>query len=380
LKKKSSRRKTTRRVSKNHRIRLGFAVLFVLGFLILSLVGLSQFRQSYRPVYLDQYADITERLSTDEVRTEIESALIRNGIKIRGFKVKPQGTRIVFEIYSDFPDALWIDRLANRLKAISGDVRVHFNTEKRVLSVNRGKHVPFYLYFHPPIKFYPVPEKRPKVAIIMDDLGYDIQVAKELLKVGYPVTFSILPNVPQALSTAILAHEQGREVLIHIPMEPQSYPDADPGKNALLVNLSAPEIKHRFKSFLSKVPFAVGGNNHMGSRFTERKTAMETVLKEMKKEGLFFVDSLTTAKSIGYVTAKKIQIPVAVRDVFLDNVKDVDKISAQIVHLTDLAEKKGQAIGICHPYKQTIEALDKAREFFKERNIELVYVSRVLEN
>jgi polysaccharide deacetylase 2 family uncharacterized protein YibQ len=117
----------------------------------------------------------------------------------------------------------------------------------------------------------------------------------------------------------------------------------------------------------------------MGSRFTEQQAGMEIVLKEMKKEGLFFVDSLTTAKSIGYVTAKKMKIPVAVRDVFLDNVKDVDRISVQITHLADLAEKKGHAIGICHPYEQTIEALRKAEKLFKERNIEVVSVSQVLE-
>ena len=379
MKKKSSRKKTTRRVSKNHGIRLGFAILFILGFLILSLVGLSKLRQSYRPYYLDHYADVTEKFSGDQIRAEIESALIRNGIKIRSFKVKPQGSRIVFEVHSDFPDRLWISRLENRLIRISGDVRVHYSTEKKVVSVNRGKQVPFYLYFHPPIKFYPVPEKKPRVAIVMDDLGYDLQSARELLKIGYPITFSILPNVPHAYSTATLAHENGREVLLHIPMEPQSYPDADPGENALFVDLSAPEINHRFKNFLQKVPFAVGGNNHMGSRFTEKKTVMETVLREMKKEGMFFVDSLTTAKSIGYVTAKNLHVPVAVRDVFLDNVKDVDKISGQIIHLADLAEKKGHAIGICHPYEQTMEALRKAEKLFEERNIEVVSVSQVLE-
>lgn len=150
-------------------------------------------------------------------------------------------------------------------------------------------------------------------------------------------------------------------------------------KMPFFVELSASEINRRFKGFLQKVPFAVGGNNHMGSRFTEKRAGMEIVLTEMKKEGLFFVDSLTTAKSIGYVTAREMGIPVAVRDVFLDNVKDVDKISAQIVHLVNLAEKKGHAIGICHPYEQTVEALLKAGDLFKERNIEVVSVSQILE-
>ncbi len=379
MKKKSSRRKATRRVSKNHSVRVGFAVLFILGFLLLSLIGLSTLRQSYRPNYLDQYADVTEKFFIDEVRAEIESTLINNGIKLRSFKVKPQGTRIVFDVHSDFPDGRWIGRLEKRLKKISGDIRVNYSLEKKMLAVKRGKHVPFYLYFHTPPKLYPVPEKRPQVAIIMDDLGGDLQTARELVKINYPITFSILPNVPLASSTASLAHENGREVLLHIPMEPQSYPDANPGENALFTDLSTTEINRRFSWFLRKVPFAVGGNNHMGSKFTEKEKAMEIVLKEMKKEGLFFVDSLTTGKSMGYAAARKLKMPVAVRDVFLDNVKDSDRIFAQINHLVDLAEKNGHAIGICHPYKQTVEALRKAGALFQERNIEVVYVSRVLE-
>lgn len=220
-------------MSKSRQIRLGFAVLFVLGFLLLSLIGLSRLRQSYRPHYSDQYANVTEKFSADEVRAEIESVLIKNGIKLRSFEVKPKGNRIVFEIHSDFPDARWVGRLESRLKKLSRDIRVNYSREKKMVSVNRGKHVPFYLHFYAPPKLFPVPEKRPRVAIIMDDLGYDIQAARALLKLGFPVTFSVLPNVPYAFSTASLAHENGREVLLHIPMEPKSYPDADPGENAL---------------------------------------------------------------------------------------------------------------------------------------------------
>jgi len=381
LKKKAprQRRKGMRRTTQNHNIRVGFALLFVLGFLILALVGLSHLRQSYRPQYLDQYNDITEKFTADEVRAEIESALIRNGIKLRSFKVQPHGTRIVFEIHSDFPDPQWIDELEKRLKALSGDIRVHFSAEKKIISVKRGKLVPFYLFFYPAIKYFPVPEKRPQVVIIMDDLGYDLRYAGELARLNFPVTFSVLPHVPNASATAVLAHDQGREVLLHIPMEPWSYPAANPGENALLVDLPASEINRRFMGFLEQVPYAVGGNNHMGSRFSEQKDAMETLLKQMKKTGLFFVDSLTTAKSMGYLTAREMQLPVAVRDVFLDNVKDVDKISAQLVRLVDLAEKKGHAIGICHPHRETLVALQKAETLFRERKIEVVNVSQVLE-
>jgi hypothetical protein len=224
-----------------------------------------------------------------------------------------------------------------------------------------------------------VPEKRPRVVIIMDDLGQSLPYARKLLKLEFPVTFSILPNVPEAYATATLAHKHGREVLLHIPMEPRSFPSANPGQDALFVDLPAAEISRRFSGYLDKVPFAVGGNNHMGSRFTEHKKAMGMVLAEMKRDNLFFVDSLTSAQSVGYATAREMHLPAAVRDVFLDNIRDVGKISAQIERLVKLAEKKGHAVGICHPYQQTLVALRRAEKLFRERNIELVSATQVLE-
>ncbi|MBN2429145.1 MAG: divergent polysaccharide deacetylase family protein [Deltaproteobacteria bacterium] len=380
MKKKAppKRKKGARRGPQNHNIKVGFALLFVLGFLLLALIGLSHFRETYRPQYLEQYEEVTEKYAANEVRVTIESALIKNGFKLHSYKVRPQGNRIVFEVQGDFPAPQWIGDLKERLKTLSQDIRVHFSADRKVVSVDRGKGVPFYLYFYP-LKHFPVPQKRVQVVIIMDDLGRDLDYAGELLKLDFPVTFSILPYVPKASATAALAHEHGREVLLHIPMEPRSFPAANPGKNALFVNLPAAEINRRFAAFLEKVPFAVGGNNHMGSRFTEHKGAMEVVLDKIKKEGLFYVDSLTSAQSVGYVTAREMHVPVAVRDVFLDNVRDVDTISSQIARLADLAEKKGHAIGICHPYGQTLEALQKAQTLFKERKIEVVNVSGVLE-
>lgn len=379
LKKRPPRRKAARPKAGNHRLRLSLAVLFVAGFLILSLVGLSHLRQSYQPGYSDTYSDSQEKTGADDVRTQIESLLITDGIEVRSFKVKPEGNRILFEVHSEFPEAGWISQLEQRLQEVAANIRIHHSLEKKVISIHCREVVPFYLYFYPPIKRLPVPKKRPRVAIIMDDLGGDMATARKLVKLGYPITFAVLPNAPKAFSTASFAHEKGCEVLIHIPMEPQRYPEADPGENALLVNQSAAEINRRFTGFMQRVPFAIGGNNHMGSRFTEQDAEMKIVLKRMKKEGLFFVDSLTTAKSVGYVTAKTMKMPVAVRDVFLDNVKDVDKIMRQIRHLADLAEKKGYAVGICHPYNETVDALKKADALFKERDIEMVYVSRMLE-
>ena len=111
-----------------------------------------------------------------------------------------------------------------------------------------------------------------------------------------------------------MARRAGREIMIHIPMEPQSYPATNPGADALLVGQSPEEIRRRFQGFRTQLPDAVGGNNHMGSRFTESREGMAVVLAEMKEAGLFFVDSRTTGHSVAFAEARQAGVPAAARD------------------------------------------------------------------
>jgi uncharacterized protein len=228
----------------------------------------------------------------------------------------------------------------------------------------------------PPLLVVPATGK-PRLAIIMDDLGRDLGSARTLLNIDLPVTFAILPGEAQAARVAKLAHQQGREVLIHIPMEPQSYPVVDPGEDALLVEQGPEEIRRRFQIYLQQVPHATGANNHMGSRFTEHAEGLATVFTEMKQAGLFFVDSITSPKSVALTGARQAGLRAVGRDLFLDNVQDVERIAAEIRKLVALAEKRGQAVGICHPYPQTMEALRREAPFLRER-VEVVAVSRLL--
>jgi polysaccharide deacetylase 2 family uncharacterized protein YibQ len=218
---------------------------------------------------------------------------------------------------------------------------------------------------------------KPRLAIIMDDLGRDLGSARTLLGIDLPVTFAILPGEVHAARVARLAHQQGREVLIHIPMEPRSYPVVDPGDDALLVEQSPEEHRRRFQIFLQQVPHASGANNHMGSRFTEHAEGLATIFAEMKQAGLFFVDSVTSSKSVALTGARQAGLRAIGRDVFLDNVQDVERIAVEIRKLVALAEKHGQAVGICHPYPQTMEALRREAAFLRER-VEVVAVSRLL--
>jgi polysaccharide deacetylase 2 family uncharacterized protein YibQ len=216
------------------------------------------------------------------------------------------------------------------------------------------------------------------VAIIMDDLGRDLATANALLAIDLPVTFAILPGEARAAQVATLAHRAGREVLIHIPMEPQSYPATNPGADALLLGQSSEELRRRFQGFVEQVPYAVGGNNHMGSRFTEYREGMEVVLTAMKEAGLFFVDSRTTGHSVALAEARRVGVPATGRDLFLDNAQDVELISREIRKLVAVAGRQGQAVGICHPYAQTLEALRRQAPYLRQQQVELVPVSMLL--
>jgi len=195
------------------------------------------------------------------------------------------------------------------------------------------------------------------VAIIIDDMGSNLQEARTLISIKLPVTFSIIPSLAQAKGVAEAAHSAGTEVMVHMPMEPQGYPKQRMEQVGLLVSMENPEIEQRVRGYFTAVPFAVGANNHMGSRFTEDAEKMETVLKVLKERGVFFVDSRTSSASVGYQTARALGLKCAARQVFLDNVQEEGAIRKQLAQAAAVARKKGSAIAICHPHPSTLRVL-----------------------
>ena len=197
---------------------------------------------------------------------------------------------------------------------------------------------------------------RPRIALIIDDMGYHQQIGRRLLALDLNLTFSFLPKAPYTKKQEEQAWEKGHDVLLHLPMQAHN-PAYDPGPGALYLKYSPQRIQALVAEDLKSVPHAIGSNNHMGSRFTENRAAMHEVLAVLKKRGLFFVDSYTTAASTGLDEARKMSIPTARRHVFLDNVQDKKKICRQIDRLVTLAMRKGWAIGIGHPHQATLDAL-----------------------
>ncbi len=224
----------------------------------------------------------------------------------------------------------------------------------------------------------PLPaDQRPKVAIIIDDLGYDRRMARKFLELEPLLTAAVLPGSPFQEDILAIGRRQGVEIMIHLPMEPEEYPHVDPGPGALLASMPPDRLIAQLEANLDAMPQARGVNNHMGSRLTRESPQMQQVFSVLKQRGLFFVDSLTSADSVARSTARLFQVPFAERDVFLDHVITPDFIRGQIRKLILRARQRGQALGIGHPHPATYETLRQGLPELK-RQVQLVPASQVV--
>ena len=202
-----------------------------------------------------------------------------------------------------------------------------------------------------------IKDKVPRVAIIIDDIGYDKKIALALCDLNPNITFSVLPFSPFGKKIAHQLNQKGAELMLHLPMEPVEYPRINPGPGAILSEMSPDILIAQLKRDLVEVPNARGVNNHMGSRMTANEAQMNQIFSILKKKDLFFIDSRTAPKSRCRAAARLLRLKFAARDVFLDNIQEHNYIKGQLKELVDLAEKHGTAIGIGHPYKATLETL-----------------------
>jgi polysaccharide deacetylase 2 family uncharacterized protein YibQ len=196
-----------------------------------------------------------------------------------------------------------------------------------------------------------------KIAIVIDDLGLDEDMARQLGLFEAPLTLAFLPyaeNLPQ--QTGRLKNS-GHELMVHLPMMPKNK-NADPGPNALLDSLPPAEFERRVKWSLARFEGFVGINNHMGSALTENPGLMVRIMVHLRKGGYLFLDSLTSPKSVGIRAATATGVPHIARDIFLDNERDIRKIVAQLDATRQIAQARGHAVAIGHPYPETLKALE----------------------
>jgi len=217
-----------------------------------------------------------------------------------------------------------------------------------------------------------------KVAIIIDDMGYSLKALKEILSMKEPFTISILPFSLYDRETALIAHENGLEIMLHLPLQSTNDQGKKKEGGLILSEMSEEEVKETLEENLNRVPYIIGVNNHEGSKITADKILMRPILEGIKEMNLFFIDSMTTSKSIAFSLAQEMGIPSARRHVFLDFKKDENYIKGKMIELLCQAQEKGYAIGICHPSKKTLRVLRKNIYLVKEYNSELVFASQIV--
>jgi polysaccharide deacetylase 2 family uncharacterized protein YibQ len=217
-----------------------------------------------------------------------------------------------------------------------------------------------------------------RVAIVIDDLGYDGRLARRFLQIDAPLSFSVLPNGTFSKSIARRVRQAGHELLLHLPMEPKGYPEVNPGIGALLTEMTDEELVAELNKNLDALPYIKGVNNHMGSEFCENKEKLRLVMGELKNRGLFFVDSRTTSRTQAYRVAQEEEVPSAERNVFLDNIQTPQAVRRQLKRLIQLAKLKGEAIGIAHPHEVTLKVLKEDIPKLSSNGVELVPVSQLV--
>ncbi|HEX9776863.1 MAG TPA: divergent polysaccharide deacetylase family protein [Geopsychrobacteraceae bacterium] len=377
--KKSTGKKTSR--AGTHAVRLLVSSLFLVVFVGSCLYGLVHLQKTYPDPIQPSYREFPmeePRLSKpsaasfEEVYALLADELL-SGAQAR-LRLPAEGEVTRLKMSGAYPEQRRLMELATRIALTDSPAQLD-------LAPRKG-HVRLFWHGRPRVELrydvaQDVARKKPLVAIIMDDMGRSLAEFELLLNLKIPVTPAILPQAGQATRSTALLQRADREYMIHIPMQPKSYPAISPGPNALLLGLSEKELRSRMKQYQQQVPGAAGGNNHMGSLFTQQPEQMRIVLEELRTSGLFFIDSKTIGASVAFDEARRMGMRTGARHIFLDNEENVAYIRKQLRKMVRIAEEKGEAIAICHPYRQTFEALQREEDWLRQQQVDFVVASRL---
>ena len=227
-------------------------------------------------------------------------------------------------------------------------------------------------------KIEKIPLPLRQISIIIDDIGNDLGPVRELLKIDADITFAILPLCSHSRESAEMLHKAGRETLLHLPMEPDSYPKEKPGNGALFTDMNNEELIFQLEKDLASVPYISGVNNHMGSKFMADEDKLVLIFNKLKRKKMFFIDSRTTAKTKASAASEKVNIQMASRRVFLDNDRDYNEIYKKLLDVAQNSSDVSPVIIIGHPYPETIRAIKDASRILREKGIMIVPVSKLI--
>jgi polysaccharide deacetylase 2 family uncharacterized protein YibQ len=217
------------------------------------------------------------------------------------------------------------------------------------------------------------------IAVVIDDFGLEWdETAEAFLRFPAPLTVGVLPGYKSSRQVADAARARGFEVLLHLPIEPERYPQVKPGPDAILVDHSAAEVRATMRRALRSVGKVEGISSHMGSRGTTDRDLMQTVLDETKRQGLFFVDTRTTSKSVVAEVAREQGAPFLINGLHLDEVRQPKRIAERLDEAMQLAEEDGEIVVVAHGFHETLAALEAALPKLAARGLKLVPASELV--
>jgi len=217
----------------------------------------------------------------------------------------------------------------------------------------------------------------PRIAIIIDDLGYRLGAGQRAIRLPGPVTFAVLPGAPRARVLALAAHENGKEVLLHLPL--QASPNDDTQEPiGIDLHMTRREFSDVFEAAIEAVPYAIGVNNHRGSLLTRHPGHMQWLMEEIRaRDNLFFIDSFTTHKSVALQFAAEVGVSARKRDIFLDPDGEPGTLIREFERMKRLAKKRGAVVAIGHPHAATLELLERELPKLAADGFELVTISEL---
>jgi polysaccharide deacetylase 2 family uncharacterized protein YibQ len=227
-----------------------------------------------------------------------------------------------------------------------------------------------------PPKPRPVAVFKGRIAIVLDDWGYNLNNMETAQKIRYPFTAAVLPSLAFSSQAASQLHEWGKEVILHLPLEPMEISRLE--KNTIMVSFDERKVSEILYSDLESIVFARGVSNHMGSRATSEVKTMRAILRELKLRNLYILDSVSTPNSLIPSLAKEMGVNFARRDIFLDNQADPEYIRGQLNKLKARSRSKGYAIGIGHDRKATLEVLAQVMPEMEREGYKFVLVSELV--
>jgi uncharacterized protein len=220
--------------------------------------------------------------------------------------------------------------------------------------------------------------RTPRVAIVIDDLGDNLDTAARVLALEPGVTVAVIPFRAASSAVAAAAVARGREVILHLPLEPERDAAMRGGRGFLRTSMDVGDLESQLERDLRAVPYIIGVNGHMGSRFTADPRAMRMLLGALRERGLFFLDSKTSPESVAAEVAEGLDVPFAERSVFLDHDPDPAAVARALGEVAARARAVGEAIAIGHPYPSTMAALAKWLPSADAQGIEVVPLSALV--